>query len=102
MFDYLRNRNRQIARQLQRKADRDRPAFSAGLHDRIMQTVRENPPRYQPQDNAQRRSTFAWTLAVAATVLVATSAVFLASALERQPVALPSGPDVAQPARRCM
>jgi hypothetical protein len=90
MLNHLRNRDQQVAEQLRRQAGNDRPAFSADLHERIMQTVRANPQRPQRQTDARQWSGWTWSLAVAATVMVAASAALWTSAPDHQSVAQPT------------
>ncbi|MFP6694098.1 MAG: hypothetical protein VB875_13835, partial [Pirellulales bacterium] len=82
MFNHLHDRDWQVAEKLRRKAHSDRPAFSASLHDRIMEAVRANPPRPQQHGGARRRHGWTWSLAVAAAVLMAVNAALWISATD--------------------
>ncbi|MEE2706480.1 MAG: hypothetical protein VX988_05475 [Planctomycetota bacterium] len=82
MFNQLHDRDRQVAEKLRREARSDRPAFSASLHDRIMETVRANQPRPQQRGGARRRHGWTWSLAVAAAVLMAVNAALWISATD--------------------
>jgi hypothetical protein len=74
MLNRFWNRHKQLADRLRREASDARPAFSAGLHEQIMKSVRAD--MRVERSGVRRLPHWTWAVASAAVVLISVSAAF--------------------------